>query len=285
MAHLQLTSNRLPLTLVLVVLCLSTRSDRGPRLRSAPESVGVAYLAETLFLGKSATAAPALTVVKRRQPLAVTPRAAVMAVVRVIALPGFQDSPTIREQTAGALAEVSHRADLRALQIDFDATRSQRAFYAAVLSLLRARMLATMPLSMTSLLSWCAASPGSGNWLSGLPIDEAVPMFFRLGGNARLGDSKSGYPLREEHCRGSFGISTDENWPTLDPHARIYLFAPRPWTPLQLAALAGIPRGRRAPALQFDYAKSKLHSLNDTGLRVDNKSAVPAESPSEESLQ
>lgn len=91
-------------------------------------------------------------------------------------------------------------------------------------------------------------------------------MFFRLGGNARSGDSKSGSPLREAHCRGSFGISTDESWPPLDPHTRIYLFAPGPWTPLQLAALAGVPSGRRAPALQFDYVRSNLHSPNDTGL-------------------
>jgi len=297
MAHVQLTSRRLVLTLVLAVLCLGTRADRGPRprsgadlvampfatvmpqtvlwaweepedLRSAPESIGVAYLAETLLLGKSAPAVPAITVIKRHQPLAVAPQASVMAVVRVIALPGFQDSPTIREQTAAALAEVSHRPGLRAL-----------------LFLLRPHMPAAMPLSMTALLSWCAAGPGSGDWLSTLPIDEAVPMFFRLGGNARSGDSKSGYPLRDAHCRGSFGISTDENWPPLDPHARIYLFAPRPWTPLQLAALEGVPSGRRAPALQFDYARSNWHSPNDTGLRAGKESAVPAESLPEESLQ
>lgn len=147
MVHLQLTSRRLALTLVLVVLCLCTHADRGPRaepraglvgmsfatvmpqtvlwaweepedLRSAPESVGVAYLAETLFLGNPAPAAPAITVIKRHQPLAVPPQASVMAVVRVIALHDFQDSPTLREQTAAALAEVSHRPHLRALQID-----------------------------------------------------------------------------------------------------------------------------------------------------------------------
>jgi hypothetical protein len=253
-------------------------------LRSAPESVGVAYLAETLFLGKPAPAAASLTVIKRHQPLAVVPNASVMAVVRVIALPGFQDSAPIREQTAAALAEVSHRPGLRALQIDFDATRSQRAFYAAVLTLLRTRMPATMPLSMTALLSWCAANPGSGDWLSTLPVDEAVPMFFRLGGNARTGEDKSGYPLLEARCRGSFGISTDESWPVLNPHARIYLFAPRPWTPIQLAALSEVPIGRRPPALQYDYAKANLHSPNDTGLGAGRIPAHPADKLYEESL-
>jgi len=148
--------------LVFAALCLHTRGDQEPDseavampfasvmpkivvwaweepedLRAAPASVGVAYLAETLFLGKPGSAAPALTVLKRHQPLDVAQGAAIMAVVRVIAQPGFQDSVAVREQTAAALAEVSLHAGLRALQIDFDATSSQRAFYAAVLGQLR----------------------------------------------------------------------------------------------------------------------------------------------------
>jgi hypothetical protein len=68
-------------------------------------------------------------------------------------------------------------------------------------------------------------------------------------------------------------------------HARIYLFAPRPWTPLQLAALRGIPNGRRAAALQFDYARGNLHPPNDTGPPAAVQSATPDENTKEEHLQ
>ena len=298
MARLLPTLYRFGLPLVLAALCLHTLGDQcalpapvfmpfaavmpqtvvwaweeAEDLRLAPTSVGVAYLAETLFVGQAAPGVPKLTVLSRHQPLAVAPGAAVMAVVRLIALPGFQDSGPIREQTATELVEIAHRSGLRALQVDFDATRSQRAFYASVLTQLRPRMPATMPLSITALLSWCAAGPGTGDWLSTLPIDEAVPMFFRLGGTARSGDHKSGYPLREPHCRGSIGISTDESWPQLRPHARIYLFAPRPWTERQLAALPGI-RSNRVAALQFEVATANHIQPNDTGLPSAAKPAV-----------
>ena len=281
------------LPLFLAALCLHTRGDNDPvNLPAAmsfpaamprtvlwaweepedlsaapPDSIGVAYLAETLLLhkaGNGTPAAPALAIRFRRQPLAVAPGAAIMAVVRIIAEPDFQDSAELRRQTALALKETARQPGLRALQIDFDATRSQRPFYAAVLSELRPQMPAGMPLSITALLSWCAAAPGSGDWMANLPIDEAVPMFFRLGGNSRPGDNKSGYPIRDAHCRGSAGISTDESWPQLDPRQRVYLFAPRPWTPLELAAVQILPNGR-APALQPDPAAFNLR-VNDTGL-------------------
>jgi hypothetical protein len=237
-------------------------------LRAATSArVGVAYLAETLVVG-SAT----LRIVPRHQPLVVAPGAAVMAVVRVIALPGFEDQPEIRQQTAEALAQAAHHPGVRALQIDFDATRFQRAFYAGVLTQLRPRMPAGMPLSITALLSWCAATPGNGDWLAALPIDEAVPMFFRLGGRARPGQDKSGFTMREPLCQGSRGISTDESWPPLDHPLRLYIFAPHPWMPLQLAALDNVHRGHRPPALQQGYDSE---NPNDTGLPPSSPENLP----------
>ena len=127
-----------------------------------------------------------------------------------------------------------------------------------------------MPLSITALLSWCASAPDNGNpdkgnWLAALPIDEAVPMFFRLGGRTRPGQDKSGYTLREPLCQGSRGISTDESWPLVDHPLRLYVFAPHPWTSLQLAALNKVYRGQRPPALQQGYDSESLQP-NDTGL-------------------
>lgn len=282
------------LPLLLTALCLRTLGDGGPRpavampfatvmpqtvvwaweehedLRAATSArVGVAYLAETIVLGTGT-----LRIVPRHQPLMVAPSAAVMAVVRVIALTGFADQPDVRQQTADALAQAAQYPGVRALQIDFDASRSQRAFYAGVLRQLRPRIPASMPLSITALLSWCAATPGNGDWLAALPIDEAVPMFFRLGGGARPGQDKSGFAVREPLCQGSRGISTDESWPPLDHRLRLYIFAPHPWMPLQLAALDNVHRGHRPPALQQGYDSESLQP-NDTGLPPSSPENLP----------
>ena len=256
-------------------------------LRSAaPQSIGVAYLAETIFLRTASRSGRknALAILPRRQPLLVAPGARVMAVARLIAMPGFHDSPELRAQTATVLALLSHQPGLRALQIDFDATRSQRAFYAAVLARLQPQMPPGMPLSITALVSWCTASPGPGDWLSSLPVDEAVPMFFRMGGSSLSGESKSGYSIREPVCRGSIGLSTDESWPPLNRDARIYLFAPRPWTPRQLAALTGVPAGSRPPALQYSWAAAAQSPPNDTGLPLSSTSAASQKPSAEEKL-
>ena len=231
-------------------------------LRTAdPRTVDVAYLAETLLLGD------APTIRSRHQPLAVAPGAAVMAVVRIETGRGFRDSPELRRQTANALGAVAQQPGLRGFQIDFDATRSERAFYAAVLRTLRPQMPAGMPLSITALVSWCGSAPGdNASWLRGLPIDEAVPMFFRLGGHAQPYADKNWLPVREPLCRGSVGLSTDESWPATSATTRVYLFAPQPWSPEQLAA-AGLPAVARPPALRIgDDLASARHGINDTGL-------------------
>lgn len=250
-----------------------------------PKSVGVAYLAQTIFL-RGATAnghESALAIQPRHQPLIVAHGAAVMAVVRLIATPGFHDTPELRAQTAAVLAHVSHQPGLRALQVDFDATQSQRAFYAAVLTRLHPQMPAHMPLSITALVSWCTAAPGPGDWLSTLPIDEAVPMYFRMGGSSLSGENKAGFPIREAICRGSIGISTDESWPPLNQSVRIYLFAPHPFTPRQLAAISSAPSDLRLPALQYSWTAARRRPPNDSGLPPTPNPAA-SNQPAEEKL-
>jgi len=57
-----------------------------------------------------------------------------------------------------------------------------------------------MPLSITALASWCAGDP----WITGLPIDEAVPMLFRLGPDTRNIDAfLSHRNITEPLCAGS----------------------------------------------------------------------------------
>lgn len=219
--------------------------DEPEDLRALPQGVGVAYLAETDRLSDHVTAQP------RMQPLRIAPGAPLVAVVRIETRPGFADTPQLRSTLAEHLAAYGARHDIRALQIDFDATASQRIFYRGVLEELRNRLPRTLPLSITALVSWC----GTDSWLHGLPIDEAVPMYFRMGGPRLLVTQPRAYSVAEPLCRTSLGLSTDERWPrnvaTADPRVRIYIFAPAAWQPQQLTAVVDHP----LPTLQQELVR------------------------------
>ncbi len=114
------------------------------------------------------------------------------------------------------------------LQIDFDATASERAFYAAVLDDLRREV--CIPgrcfLSMTALGSWCL--PGDF-WLEALPVDEIVPMLFSLGpmtdrrAFARELESR---PLR---CGSAIGLWSDDLGRPIGSR-RLYVFTKGAWS-------------------------------------------------------
>lgn len=216
-------------------------------LQTLPSTVGVAYLAETDILTDRVVVLP------RRQPLLPAPGAPLLTVVRIETRPGFADTSRLRAALAQHLAVYGADRNIRALQLDFDATESQRAFYRGVLEALRSQLPPSLPLSITALVSWC----GPRSWLHTLPIDEAVPMEFRMGGPRALslhGRARLPYPIVEPLCRTSLGLSTDEPWPaslasSLNPATRVYLFAPRPWQPEELAAIATSPLTSLAPEL------------------------------------
>jgi hypothetical protein len=75
--------------------------------------------------------------------------------------------------------------------------------------------------------------------MSGLPVDAAVPMYFRLG------EHVGWWGVHEPLCGGSVGVSTDEPWmaPELKTRKQVYVFAPRPWNKGQLAIVnrGGLP--------------------------------------------
>ena len=192
-----------------------------------PARTGVAYLSREVLLGNTLTIRP------RRQPLRVAPGTWMMAVVRIEASATFAPTRELATQTAQAIAATAAAPNVRAVQVDFDATTSQRSFYANVLRELRRDLPADMPLSITALISWC----GERSWLRTLPINEAVPMFFRMGGPAaiRAIRPKNAALVREPVCSGSVGISTDETWPAIHSRQRVYVFHPGSWTQRQLA--------------------------------------------------
>jgi hypothetical protein len=185
-----------------------------------PRQSGVALLAGRIFLDD------ALHQIPRRQRILVPPGVWAEAVVRIEVVPGFADSEDLRRDTAQELLRTANLPGIRSLQIDFDATESQRPFYAEVLRRVRVGLPADMGLSMTALVSWCSVE---GGWLRNLPVDSAVPMYFRLGKHV------GHWSVREPLCRGSLGLATDEleTAPALSAD-RVYLFAPRPWTADQI---------------------------------------------------
>jgi hypothetical protein len=187
--------------------------------------VGVAYLAKTIQLRDGD-----LFVRPRLQPLRLRPDTRVVAVVRIETERHESDalSESQVEEAAKELAEAAQQPGVLAIQIDFDARASERSSYRKLLFRVRQLLPQTMPLSMTALASWCAGD----NWLSDLPVDEAVPMLFRLGVDRNQFASRlqSGEELFATPCQNSAGVSTDERvYPP--KRKRLYIFSPDSWTP------------------------------------------------------
>jgi hypothetical protein len=190
-----------------------------------PDKTAVAYLACTLDLdGDRVRIRP------RFQPLTVPPRTTLIAVVRIE--DDRQAPPTLsasqRVRAARIIAGFAN-ASTAAIQIDFDALRSGRAFYRDLLADVRSRLPAAIPLSMTALASWCL----DDDWISGLPVDEAVPMLYRMGPDARAITAylRGGGEFGPASSRNSIGLSLDAQISGLGAAGkRVYLFSPHPWT-------------------------------------------------------
>lgn len=189
-----------------------------------PREVGVAYLASTLYLDGDRVA-----VRPRQQPLHVPRDCVVVAVVRIET--AWHSSPTMsprqRDEAARAIAGIADFSPA-AIQIDFDATRSQRVFYRDLLTEVRCRLPASMPLTITALASWCL----NDNWIADLPIDEAVPMLYRMGTEKEeiAAYLRRGGDFSPVLSRSSVGISLDEPGIAAPAGRRVYIFSPRAWT-------------------------------------------------------
>jgi len=187
------------------------------------DNTDVAFLAGSIDLNLEPILRP------RFQPLRVSDRTSLIAVVRLELT--LRTPAVFTDQYRDTVVrQILHAADLprvRGLQIDFDATRSQRSFYRALLQDLRGRWAADKSLSITALGSWCLAD----DWISDLPIDEAVPMLFRMGvdGTNIVYALQSGSDFHEPLCRSSIGVSMDEPWPEPLLSRHVYVFNPRSW--------------------------------------------------------
>lgn len=181
----------------------------------------VAYLDQTLTIGLTVQSEP------RRNALVLPSSATRIAVVRIEApRSAILNDETHREATQAILLS-AHEPGIAALQIDFDATQSQRQFYRDLITDVRRHMPPDLPLSITALASWCSWD----NWIHKLPVDEAVPMMFRMEPDHLLAPlSVDDFKIREPLCRTSTGVSTDEPWPSDLEGKRIYVFPDKGWS-------------------------------------------------------
>ena len=137
--------------------------------------------------------------------------------------------------------------DVKAIQIDFDAVVSERAFYRRIMTELAEEIGArdkgrgtnpetsvpssriTRPsLTMTSLASWCTGDA----WFNDFPVDEAVPMVFQMGADSDKIKAylRNGNDWQEPLCRGSYGISIDDGeFEGIRSGRRMYFFSNSAW--------------------------------------------------------
>jgi hypothetical protein len=186
--------------------------------------IGVAFLAGTVRLAGSRC-----DVRPRMQPLVVDPATTLVAVVRIES--DRRRRPRLtngqRSTATDAIVRAAGLPRVRALQVDFDAAVSERAFYRSLLAEVRRLLPAGVGLSITALASWCLDDP----WIAGLPVDEAVPMLFRMGADhaSVLRRLAAGEDFRLPMCRGSLGLSTDEPIELLPAGRRRWVFSPTSW--------------------------------------------------------
>ena len=243
------------LTLVMLASCLPKKQTRNrldenhfPRvvlwawerpedLKSAdPKRFAVAFLAQTLALKNDD-----VILNPRHQPLDVSPETKLMAVTRIESQKTTGQYASLsdaqRHKAVALILRTMQLPNVLAIQIDFDATSSERGFYRALLHDVRAKLPDNLTLSMTALASFCVGD----RWLTDLPVDEAVPMIFRMGADDRTIKNflSSGEDFREPLCQKSYGIAVDE---PLDIHfkpgRRVYVFNHRSWKASDIASIS-----------------------------------------------
>ena len=189
--------------------------ERRENLRFLGEGHTVAWYAGLITLTNDG-----VVVAPRRNPLFVPKNTHRIAVVRIETSEATSYST---RETVEAIKKLYR--DAEELQIDFDATASERVFYRALLHEIRREVKGR--LTITALASWCM----DDRWLAGLPIDDAVPMLFRMGDDGRAIQMRlaRGEDFREPICRSSIGVSLDER--VIAPRGRrVWIFNPERWT-------------------------------------------------------
>lgn len=192
---------------------------------------GVAFLAQTLILEHDN-----VVFTPRRQPLEINPGTYLIAVTRIetnkTTHPAY--SAEQRNKLISLIKNTLNLPDVKAVQIDFDAVVSEREFYRRMMFELKKQLPANVPLTMTSLASWCTGDA----WFNDFPVDEAVPMAFQMGADTDKIKRylANGNDWNEPLCRGSYGISINEPLNVeMRTGRRIYYFKKEAWDKNDLA--------------------------------------------------
>jgi len=198
--------------------------DRREDLSFLAPGQGVALVVTSLELRGDRTLVRPL-----RDAVALPVGAVVLPVVHVEALASMH-AALDAQQAQGLVDAIVHAESLsaaHAVQVDFEAVPSQRAFYRDVLARVRAQRPDAL-ISITALASWCLAD----RWTASLPVDEVVPMAFRMG--RQSADYRQWVAASErwpDAACGSTGVASDEMLERVPRSHRLYFFSPQPWTP------------------------------------------------------
>jgi hypothetical protein len=203
--------------------------ERPVELPDLGPGIAVAFLAQSIDLRVDG-----YDVDSRRQPLVVSPATPLIAVTRI---ESRQAPPASERAAVDAIADLvvatARLPRVAGLQIDFDATATQRPFYRALIRRVRTLADPAVPVSMTALASWCAGD----SWLGDVEVDEVVPMLFRMGEMRHLFEGLAASADRARpRCGAALGTSLDEPYAIVPGGRRIYVFNPNLWTPAAVAA-------------------------------------------------
>lgn len=194
-----------------------------------PNDVGVAFLAQTIFLENDRVSPR-----RRRQDLDVPSNTYLIAVTRIetnketTRRPRFDISMV--SKAAFLIKNTLELPGVKGIQIDFDAVVSERDFYRSLITELRKDLPSGTSLTITALASWCTGDA----WFGSFPVDEAVPMVFQMGADSENIKTylRNGNDWQEPLCRGSYGLSIDEDRVEgIQPGRRIYYFKNSAWRP------------------------------------------------------
>lgn len=191
------------------------------QLPPLPPDVGAAVVVKHVYFSGER-----VIQISRRSALNLPKSAIIIPVVHVEVDPArpFAGSVAQRDALRDAVVNAAQRGHPSWVQLDFEARRSQREFWRASVLSIRARLPAGVRLSVTALASWCYGD----RWLGDTPVDEVVPMYFRLGATRAEFVTRSRGGVEEARCASAYGVADDEPpWPVV-LSGRRYVFLGHP---------------------------------------------------------
>jgi hypothetical protein len=230
-----------------ILLCLPARDSHPPLTRphlvlwawERPEDLSYAGPGDEVaaVVGFVDLAGARMTTRGRRAPLKLAPGVEPIAVIHLQIDPRqpVAWTPELRARTAATVLTYARRSQAKRVQIDFEVRESQRPVLLDLLRDVRAGLGAETSLSMTALASWCDTE----RWLDQAPVDEIVPMLFRMGPGGKPLSARlaRGGDFGDPRCRSAYGVALDQMPKGAPKGRRIYVFNPRSWTRGDLAAV------------------------------------------------